>query len=328
MTREEQIIADAFLQVIGTALDDTTLSRLADALERNELEEAFRAIGLQEAIFAPLIEAIREAYIAAGIAFGSTFPVLLQGFAGAFVYHFNIRSPEAEKWLREKSSSFITRITEETRELVRNIAQEGMAAGRNPRRVALDIVGRIDPVTRRRVGGIIGLTVEQMTWVRATRRDLEELNPRYFQRKLRDKRFDRVVQRAINTGQPLDTATVQRLMTRYTDNVLKFRAEMIARSELLQAQSAAEFEATRQAVDLGATTPSSVRRVWDSSGDARVRPSHKAMDGQTVGFNEPFLTPEGARLMYPGDNSLGAPAKEIIMCRCRARPKINWTVPT
>lgn len=61
---------------------------------------------------------------------------------------------------------------------------------------------------------------------------------------------------------------------------------------------------------------------WLSSRDRRVRKppksgaNHAAMDGQRVRVGEPFVTPRGFRLLFPGDVSLGAPADEVINCRC------------
>ena len=55
--------------------------------------------------------------------------------------------------------------------------------------------------------------------------------------------------------------------------------------------------------------------TWLSQEDERVRPTHAKADKQTVPINEPFTVGE-YYLMFPGDDSLGAPAKETIMCRC------------
>jgi hypothetical protein len=48
------------------------------------------------------------------------------------------------------------------------------------------------------------------------------------------------------------------------------------------------------------------------------------MEGQAVGLDEPFISPTGAKMMHPGDTSLGAGGDEVIMCRCRARLKVDW----
>jgi len=55
--------------------------------------------------------------------------------------------------------------------------------------------------------------------------------------------------------------------------------------------------------------------TWESMRDEKVRGSHAIADGQTVPINEPF-TVGGYKLMYPCDDSLGAPPSETIGCRC------------
>ncbi|NJK46744.1 MAG: hypothetical protein HC933_23050 [Pleurocapsa sp. SU_196_0] len=63
-----------------------------------------------------------------------------------------------------------------------------------------------------------------------------------------------------------------------------------------------------------------------TSRDARVRKpgrrsrfDHVSMDGQVVPLNQPFVTPAGSRMMYPGDRSLGAPLGDRANCRCLVR---------
>jgi hypothetical protein len=50
------------------------------------------------------------------------------------------------------------------------------------------------------------------------------------------------------------------------------------------------------------------------------------MDGQERGLNEPFDSPSGAQLMYPGDPD--APAEEVINCRCAVLISFKSTAPT
>src|SRR5699024_12742996 len=62
------------------------------------------------------------------------------------------------------------------------------------------------------------------------------------------------------------------------------------------------------------------RRSSDlSTHDGRERDSHAEMDGVAVPFDEPFMLPDGSRVMHPCDSSLGAAAAEIINCRCTVR---------
>jgi hypothetical protein len=85
-------------------------------------------------------------------------------------------------------------------------------------------------------------------------------------------------------------------------------AELVAQSGV--------FAAGNGAADTGATAAGvATRRHWASVGDRRVRPTHRAADGQEVGMNEPFIV-GGYQLAYPGDPA--GPASETISCRCVA----------
>lgn len=321
-------IRSAFLGAIQDVVDNSIINAMTKAISEGDLEAAFRALGFSDAAMRPITAAIERAYEQGGIMTGKTFPKYLNTPSGRAVFRFDVRNSRSEAWLRDHSSTLVTRLTEEARTVLRNVLTEGMQAGKNPRSVALDIAGRIDPTTGRRTGGIIGLTVQQERWSLNTRLDLQRLDERYFTRKLRDKQFDRIVAKAIRDGKPLDVATIEKLVGRYRDNALRYRGETIARTEAIQALNRAEYEAHRQALDMGAMKESAVRRHWDSAGDSRVRWSHKSMDkkyGKTgVGLDEPFVSPSGARMMFPGDTSLGAGADEVVMCRCRVRLKVDW----
>jgi uncharacterized protein with gpF-like domain len=209
--------------------------------------------------------------------------------------------------------------------------------GRNPKNVALDIIGRVDYATGKRTGGIIGLTSNQSNWVGNVRNELQEINraiveklPQaevsgYFNRELRNKRFDRTILKAVRENQPLPQDTIEKLVTNYKNNALQYRGETIGRTEAIQSLNASKHEAIKQAVDMGAVKASAVKRIWDSAGaDGRTRASHLAMDGQSVGLDEPFTSPDGFQLMFPGDTSLGADAGEIINCRCNVRDEIDF----
>lgn len=57
------------------------------------------------------------------------------------------------------------------------------------------------------------------------------------------------------------------------------------------------------------------KKKWITARDEKVRDSHQ-IDGQVVGVTATFTTKSGNHLLYPGDRSGGAEAKEVINCRC------------
>lgn len=157
--------------------------------------------------------------------------------AGAII-HFDMRNTAVENWLRDHGAELIKQVTDDQIAAIRLAIQKGIEAGRNPRNIALDIVGRIDRITGRRVGGIIGLTEQQAEFLANARAELESLNRAYFTRKLRDARFDSMIRRAIEKGEPLNATDIDRILARYSDRLLRLRGETIARSEALAAFNA------------------------------------------------------------------------------------------
>lgn len=215
-------------------------------------------------------------------------------------------------------------IVDDQREAIRAVIEGGIEAGRGPRQTALDIVGRVNNATGKREGGIVGLNAPQAkAWLKAGD-ELDALDPAYFERKLRDKRFDPMVKRAIAEGKPLSKADRERVLNRYQDRLLKHRGDTIARTETIASLNAGRDQGIQQLIDAGNITEDQVVKVWDATMDSRTRPNHAVMEGQRRAMNEPFVTPTGYRLMQPGDSSLGAPGSETISCRCVLRFDIDF----
>jgi len=107
---------------------------------------------------------------------------------------------------------------------------------------------------------------------------------------------------------------------------LRQRGETIARTETLKALNAGRQEALDQLIENpnNDVRAEDVVRAWDSAGDARTRETHAAADLQDpVPQGQPFIV-GGYSLMYPGDTSLGAPAEEVINCRCYVDVRIDF----
>jgi hypothetical protein len=56
------------------------------------------------------------------------------------------------------------------------------------------------------------------------------------------------------------------------------------------------------------------KKIWHSQEDARVRPTHQALNGTVAAMDAAFTSPSGAKLRFPGDPR--APIAERANCRC------------
>lgn len=318
----EPAMAREFARAIESIRSQAVLSVIADLIAAGEVEAVTTALGIDAARFSLLAERLREAFIAGAKEGTVELPVMARGRGRSrmrVAFTFDLTSPGVQAWLTANGGRMITGIVEDQRRMIVETIRAGVLAGQGPRQTALEIVGRIGE-TGRRTGGLVGLTADQAQYVRNARAALESGDAAqmrgYLDRKLRDKRFDGIVKRAIKAAKPVAAADVQRIIARYADRLLKARGENIARTEVIGAFNAAREEAFRQAIAAGGLAPENVTGTWSATGDTRTRHTHMAMNGQKRKFGQPFTSPSGARLMYPGDTSLGAPASEIINCRC------------
>lgn len=321
-------IREAFIEAMRGVSDTVVINNVAAAIQAGDLDRAFRLMGLNAAAMRPVTAAIERAFEAGGVAVGNTFPKRLRTPDGVgAVFRFDVRDSRAERWAREMSARMVQTEMEHIRVSIRNLASDGIRAGRNPRNIALDITGRINRQTGRREGGVIGLTKNQERWTAAVRQDLENLDRRYFTRELRAGRYDDIVQKAIETGKPLTAEQINQLTGLYNNNALRYRGEVIARTEGLNALRTSNREAHEQVISMGAVKRQNVKRIWNSTGDKRTRETHLEAERVTraspVDFDEPFVVGD-SRMMYPGDDSLDAEAKEIIQCRCIEEYEVDW----
>jgi hypothetical protein len=315
-------IKAAFMRSVRSIIDFAQIGRIAERLERGDVEGAVKEVGLDPVSFRDLGKAIEEAFEDGGKFTAKRIPAIKEPDGHRLNVQFDVRNPVAERILKEESSKLVTEIVDDQRNMIRETLRKAMEAGQNPREAALDLVGRINPVTKQRSGGSIGLTSTQEGWVRAYEADLRSANPRAaLSRTLRDKRFDRSVLKAVKDGVPLSEDAIQKMVIAYKNRALRYRAEAIARTESLSALHQAKMEALRQAIEKG-LDPTTITLTWHTAGDKRVRHTHQGMNGQTIKYGEKFVSPSGARLAFPGDPS--APAAESINCRCLAEEKIDF----
>jgi len=116
---------------------------------------------------------------------------------------------------------------------------------------------------------------------------------------------------------------VNRMVTALESRTVKYRGDVIARTESIDALRAGHHESLRQATEAGDVKEGDVTREWDATGDRLTRPTHSRADGQKRQGNAPFDV-GGYQLRYPGDSSLGAPAEERVQCRCIETTEIDF----
>lgn len=310
----EVSLADAFLQAVASIKSQSRIAELEAAIIANDAEAAFRAAGLRPGSWTLLTESVRSAYIEGGqFAAMTTVPKRL-GF------QFNPTNPRALEWISTHSADLVVELNLKQRAAIRTAMTLGNEAGRNPRSIALDIVGRVNR-TGRRQGGVIGLHEQFADYAGNARRELQALDSNYFTRARRDRRYDAMVQRSIDAGKPLTNAEIDHIIGRYEARLAQLRGENIARTEVVSAYGASSNEAMNQVVEEGLAQQDAVEKVWQHAFTGNDRPGHVALNRTSVPLGQPFINPvTGNQMQFPGDG----PASERINCHCLVMHRVSF----
>lgn len=179
---------------------------------------------------------------------------------------FDLTNPRAVRFAAEHGGALIREVSEATRNGVRTLIANGIAGGRPP------------VATARQIRDLVGLTDRQAQAVENYQAEL-----------LEEGRAE---------------AQVERMVSRYGTKLLNQRAKLIARTETIRASSEGQLETWRQAAGNGLINPAKTTRRWVATDDDRTCPICLDLDGQTVGFYEPFQSivgPVMASPVHPGD---------------------------
>ena len=219
---------------------------------------------------------------------------------------FDVVNDRAVNYMQRERLRLIREFTDSQRMALRTVMEDGITRGIGPRDMA------------REFRASVGLTQSQVKSVSNFRTYLEQAqfgNRTALERALRDRRFDPSIQRALETGTPIDRARVARMTQRYRERYIKYRAEVIARTEGLRAANSGTVEAMQQAIDDPDVpiTEQETWKTWIATKDERTRDSHSFLSGMKIMNNDVFHGLYGA-LRYPHDPQ--APARETVMCRC------------
>jgi hypothetical protein len=304
IAKAERRIDKAWRESIRWLRQRWSEKRLAKAYSTGDLSELNSDLDRMAAMFATSTTAIvvlASKEIANGVisrAIGSPFEI-------------DQHAEQMVEMLRRDRLRMVSEITQEQRAAWTQSIARGVQMGSNPLTIARDIRNSM------------GLTAKQDQIVANYRRALEQRDATAaLDRALRDRRFDRTVERAARGEVALTPKQIDRMVERYHERWVKYRSEVIARTESLRVAHMGADEAYRQAVEQGDLDESEIERTWlHTNRGPNSRDFHEDMNGQKRKLGALFVSGNGNLLRYPGD--LAAPASETIQCRCVLVTRLN-----
>lgn len=310
VSQNEKLVARSFMDAVRSIRELHTLQALEEALERGS--DAVLALFSQRIIEAQhdvLAAAITSAVVAGASTRAATLDAVV-GPIGRVEFVSNAANPALGAYARSVSATRVREVSNDVQAVIRDVVRAETLAGTNPRTAA------------RRIKDSIGLTRRQEQAVLNYRRDLESGNMDALRRALRDRRFDSSVRRAIANDRPLSAEQIDKMVNRYHERFVRYRSEVIGRTEALRAVNGGAEVYLEEQVREGRLDARQIRREWIYTRDDRTRDSHKEipdMNPDGVGINEAFQTPDGP-LRFPGDPS--GPPRATVQCRCKVFPRV------
>ena len=316
-------VAREFALAIANVRSSVVLNQFIAAIEAGNIELAISVLDIDDAVFATVRSTISEAYSAGGSAVAASTSFTAPRVSGGSL-RWDVSNPVAENYLRTMLSDEITKITTATREGVRVALANGYAQGQGPRQIALDIVGRVG-ANGVRSGGLVGLNAQQVQYVANMRSYLESGDYRAALRMgKRNRQFDRTLERLMRDGGSLSRDQIERMVTGYSNKLLKLRGDTIARLETASAVEQSNMDAFRMGMQKNNYPSEYVLKEWiHGGGGLKPREDHIAKDRTVVaGIDTPFVMGDGALLSRPHDPN--APAKHVINCTCTMQMRMDW----
>jgi hypothetical protein len=199
---------------------------------------------------------------------------------------------------------------------------DGMKAGLNPKVQAKrikEIVGLTDTQAkavanfrkeletfhaRRSASGYnLGAKIDRVNGTQVFRPDAAGLpKDKVLERRLRDFRYDKALQTAMNSGKPLKPEQIDKMTAAYARKYRAYRARNIARTESMRTTNMGMQEGWRQGILDGHVDERLVRRYWHVAPDERtcvVCAPIPGMNRKGVPFAAPFQTPKGPIFLGP-----------------------------
>lgn len=371
----EPRLRDVFRAAILSLRDGVDIASLERSLQAGDIEAALDALNIDRGVFSQYAIERQSAFAEVGATVsqqltkqraaipkqasspsisspilpppsGPIPPVLIAPGGGEIIFRFDMTNPRAEAKIRSEAASRIAGYVDEQVETARRVIADGFQRGEGPQTISTTIAGRINPISKRREGGIIGLSDPQVGYVESMRArlvsgDADEMikvlgrfdeDGKWVEgtgQTRRDRRFDGDIKKAIKAvaagkPNPLTADKIAEMTAKYSDRLLARRAEDIARTETAQGVEMARAESTKQALAKAGLPDNAVTKGWVHQGGIRhARDGHLAMNGKTVvGVDTPFILPDGSVMLHPHDPAGGV--KNNANCQCRGDQDIDW----
>lgn len=298
----EPALRKAFLRALERVRETANLEKLAEALESGNVDTVMDELGLDEALPAELGQAVAPQIEDEVIEVGRGTPARTMG--GSVGMRFDLTNPKTAEFLRTYNFDLIKQISDDTREGIRTVVSNAFANGGHPY------------VQAREIMASIGLTDTQAAAVQNFRNLLVNRDRAALTRALRDKRFDRTLDRGLGALRDHEMAPeqVDKMVARYRDRMIDMRAKTIARTETIRAANAAQHMAWQQAADIGLLDINTLRRFWLVTPDDRLCEVCEAI---------PEDNPDGVALDEDFDTDLGPVAYPPAHPNCRCATYIK-----
>jgi len=307
----EPELRQAFLDAIAAVKDAVDEQALADAISKGDIAQVMSVLDIHNRLIGALagkglavgVQSVQQALQAAFAAGAAAAEFSLPEFISVGM-SFNLLNPHTVEFLNDYTFHLIKQVTQQTRDAVQSVVTRAFQEGGHPFEQA------------REIRDSIGLTFNQERAVANYRRMLEQGDTvglrESLTRSLRDGRYDRSLLSRISSGNTvMPQDRIDAMVARYRQRFIDYRARNIARTESLRAAGAGRRALWKQAVDQGVMAPT-VKRTWGVSGDANTCIDCLALDGETVGLDEPF-----------SDGTMDPP--EHPSCRCFVFIQTNTT---
>lgn len=285
-------LAAALLRAFALLRAALVVEELVRIIESGDIDRLFRDVLTQDVLeraLLPVRARLRAAVERQLMYFVRDLPAAGK-VDGVLAVSFDYLNPRVLDAVRGLETKVLRTLAADIQDTVRAYVEAGLRSGAGPRVVA------------RALRDVIGLAPNGELAVRNFELALrgEGRNPLDYA--LRDKRFDAVVRRGALTEQQIAAQTAA-----YRRKMLAFNANTLARTAALDAMKLGQRLAWADAAEQGIVDRSRLYKRWLGVLDARERPEHIAMEGETVQFDELFSNGE----MVCGDSTFN--------CRCLPR---------